>query len=129
MRAGSCDTWWRVVCRYARSTAVMSMIGAILGLGDRHLDNVLVNLDRGDIVHIDYNICFDKVGLILFLATFLFFCVELLFIYYFSVISIMLLSCLKLLLVHQCVKLGMTREYQRNGYSSLPRERLSSTII
>ncbi|EPB74623.1 FATC domain protein [Ancylostoma ceylanicum] len=60
MRAGSCDTWWRVVCRYARSTAVMSMIGAILGLGDRHLDNVLVNLDRGDIVHIDYNICFDK---------------------------------------------------------------------
>ncbi|ETN76508.1 phosphatidylinositol 3- and 4-kinase [Necator americanus] len=60
MRAGSCDTWWRVVCRYARSTAVMSMIGAVLGLGDRHLDNVLVNLDRGDIVHIDYNICFDK---------------------------------------------------------------------
>ncbi|KAJ1373165.1 hypothetical protein KIN20_035506 [Parelaphostrongylus tenuis] len=38
----------------------MSMIGAILGLGDRHLDNVLVNLDRGDVVHIDYNICFDK---------------------------------------------------------------------
>ncbi|KJH42634.1 FATC domain protein [Dictyocaulus viviparus] len=61
MRSGSCDTWWRVVCRYARSTAVMSMIGAILGLGDRHLDNVLVNLDRGDVVHIDYNICFDKV--------------------------------------------------------------------
>ncbi|KAE9417311.1 hypothetical protein Angca_002712 [Angiostrongylus cantonensis] len=60
MRSGSCDTWWRVVCRYARSTAVMSMIGAILGLGDRHLDNVLVNLDRGDVVHIDYNICFDK---------------------------------------------------------------------
>ncbi|KAK6029598.1 phosphatidylinositol 3- and 4-kinase, partial [Ostertagia ostertagi] len=60
MRAGSCDTWWRVVCRYARSTAVMSLIGAILGLGDRHLDNVLVNLDRGDVVHIDYNICFDK---------------------------------------------------------------------
>ncbi|XGW21489.1 hypothetical protein V3C99_004448 [Haemonchus contortus] len=60
IRAGSCDTWWRVVCRYARSTAVMSIIGAILGLGDRHLDNVLVNLDRGDVVHIDYNICFDK---------------------------------------------------------------------
>ncbi|PIO52505.1 hypothetical protein TELCIR_26188 [Teladorsagia circumcincta] len=38
----------------------MSLIGAILGLGDRHLDNVLVNLDRGDVVHIDYNICFDK---------------------------------------------------------------------
>uniref|UniRef100_A0A1I7WZU0 HET domain-containing protein n=1 Tax=Heterorhabditis bacteriophora TaxID=37862 RepID=A0A1I7WZU0_HETBA len=60
MRSGGGDTWWRVVCRLARSTAVMSMVGAILGLGDRHLDNVLVNLDKGDIVHIDYNICFDK---------------------------------------------------------------------
>lgn len=61
VRAGSSDTWWRVSCRLARSSAVMSIIGAILGLGDRHLDNLLVNLDKGEIVHIDYNICFDKV--------------------------------------------------------------------
>ncbi|CAI4225354.1 unnamed protein product [Auanema sp. JU1783] len=60
LKSGGGDTWWRVVSRLARSTAVMSMIGAILGLGDRHLDNLLVNLDTGDIVHIDYNICFDK---------------------------------------------------------------------
>lgn len=38
----------------------MSIVGHILGLGDRHLDNILVDFCRGDIVHIDYNVCFDK---------------------------------------------------------------------
>ena len=65
MKAGSSDTWWRVVCRFARSTAVMSIIGAVLGLGDRHLDNLLVNIDRGEIIHIDYNVCFDKVRFVI----------------------------------------------------------------
>ena len=60
MKAGSSDSWWRVCSRLARSTAVMSIVGAVLGLGDRHLDNLLINLDKGEVVHIDYNICFDK---------------------------------------------------------------------
>ncbi|XP_037497644.1 uncharacterized protein LOC105631693 isoform X3 [Jatropha curcas] len=46
--------------RYSGSVAAMSMVGHILGLGDRHLDNILVDVCSGDIVHIDYNICFDK---------------------------------------------------------------------
>ncbi|KAL3998360.1 Phosphatidylinositol 3- and 4-kinase family protein [Acanthocheilonema viteae] len=60
LRAGSSDTWFRVTERFARSTAVMSIVGSILGLGDRHLDNVLVNFEFGHVVHIDYNVCFDK---------------------------------------------------------------------
>uniref|UniRef100_A0A0R3RSZ9 non-specific serine/threonine protein kinase n=1 Tax=Elaeophora elaphi TaxID=1147741 RepID=A0A0R3RSZ9_9BILA len=60
LRAGSSDTWFRVTERFARSTAVMSVVGSILGLGDRHLDNVLVNFEFGHVVHIDYNVCFDK---------------------------------------------------------------------
>ncbi|CAL1541344.1 unnamed protein product [Lymnaea stagnalis] len=52
--------WWQVTQSYARSTAVMSMIGYIIGLGDRHLDNVLVDLATGEVVHIDYNVCFEK---------------------------------------------------------------------
>ena len=52
--------WWQVTQSYARSTAVMSMIGYIIGLGDRHLDNVLVDLASGEVVHIDYNVCFEK---------------------------------------------------------------------
>ncbi|KAI6701259.1 hypothetical protein NL676_015583 [Syzygium grande] len=46
--------------RYTGSVAAMSMVGHILGLGDRHLDNILVDFRSGDILHIDYNICFDK---------------------------------------------------------------------
>lgn len=46
--------------RYSGSVAAMSIVGHILGLGDRHLDNILVDFCRGDIVHIDYNVCFDK---------------------------------------------------------------------
>ncbi|KAK9287064.1 hypothetical protein L1049_015473 [Liquidambar formosana] len=46
--------------RYSGSVAAMSMVGHILGLGDRHLDNVLMDFCTGDIVHIDYNVCFDK---------------------------------------------------------------------
>lgn len=52
--------WWNSVQIYSRSTAVMSMIGYIIGLGDRHLDNLLINLSTGQVAHIDYNICFEK---------------------------------------------------------------------
>lgn len=45
---------------YARSAAVMSMVGYIIGLGDRHLDNVLIDMTTGEVVHIDYNVCFEK---------------------------------------------------------------------
>lgn len=38
----------------------MSIIGYIIGLGDRHLDNVLVDLNTGEVVHVDYNVCFEK---------------------------------------------------------------------
>ena len=52
--------WWKSIQFYTRSTAVMSIIGYVIGLGDRHLDNVLVNLNTGEVAHIDYNICFEK---------------------------------------------------------------------
>ncbi|KAG9067370.1 Serine/threonine-protein kinase smg1 [Linnemannia hyalina] len=52
--------WWKKSVRFARSTAVMSMIGYVIGLGDRHLDNILIDITTGDLVHIDYNVCFEK---------------------------------------------------------------------
>lgn len=51
--------WWHTVRRYSFSVAVMSTIGYIIGLGDRHLDNVLIDLNTGEVVHIDYNVCFE----------------------------------------------------------------------
>ncbi|CAI2173764.1 5161_t:CDS:10 [Funneliformis geosporum] len=52
--------WWEKSVSLSRSLAVMSIIGYIIGLGDRHLDNILIDFDRGEVIHIDYNVCFEK---------------------------------------------------------------------
>lgn len=52
--------WRQVIRNYSQSIAVMSVIGYVIGLGDRHLDNILIDLATGEIVHIDYNVCFEK---------------------------------------------------------------------
>ena len=41
--------------------AVMSMVGYILGLGDRHGENILLDTTCGDVVHVDFNCLFNKV--------------------------------------------------------------------
>ncbi|KAB0796118.1 hypothetical protein PPYR_10179 [Photinus pyralis] len=58
--AVSAGEWWQMIRNYSYSVAVMSTLGYIIGLGDRHLDNVLVDLTSGEVVHIDYNVCFEK---------------------------------------------------------------------
>ncbi|CAI5704152.1 unnamed protein product [Peronospora effusa] len=53
------ESWTKSV-RFSKSLAVMSVLGYIVGLGDRHLDNILLCIDSGDILHIDHNVCFEK---------------------------------------------------------------------
>lgn len=52
--------WFSARLRYTRSCAVMSMVGTILGLGDRHGENVLLEEGNGGIFHVDFNCLFDK---------------------------------------------------------------------
>ena len=40
----------------------MSMVGYILGLGDRHGENVLYDSTTGDSVHVDFDCLFNKVS-------------------------------------------------------------------
>ncbi|KAI8211797.1 Protein kinase rad3, partial [Colletotrichum sp. SAR 10_77] len=54
------STWFSARLKYTRSCAVMSMVGTILGLGDRHGENVLLERDNGGIFHVDFNCLFDK---------------------------------------------------------------------
>lgn len=45
------EQWWSSTIHFGRSCAVMSVIGYIIGLGDRHLDNVLVDLRCGEVTN------------------------------------------------------------------------------
>ncbi len=38
----------------------MSVVGAVLGLGDRHPNNILWDGRKGELLHIDHNVCFDR---------------------------------------------------------------------
>ena len=44
---------------YTTSLATMSIVGYILGLGDRHPKNILIHKDLGKVVHIDFGDCFE----------------------------------------------------------------------
>ena len=43
------EQWWSSTQRFGQSCAVTSVIGYVIGLGDRHLDNVLVDLRCGEV--------------------------------------------------------------------------------
>eukprot|EP01038_Epipyxis_sp_PR26KG_P009200 gene9200-12410_t len=45
---------------FTRSCAVWSVIGYIIGLGDRHLENILLDTLNGECVHVDFDCLFDK---------------------------------------------------------------------
>ncbi|TKY50720.1 Serine/threonine-protein kinase ATR [Spatholobus suberectus] len=52
--------WFRARVAYAHTTAVWSMVGHIVGLGDRHGENILFDSTSGDCVHVDFSCLFDK---------------------------------------------------------------------
>ncbi|KAI9640177.1 serine/threonine-protein kinase M1 [Ciborinia camelliae] len=54
------STWFAARLRYTRSCAVMSIVGTILGLGDRHTENVLFEKGNGGTFHVDFNCIFEK---------------------------------------------------------------------
>ena len=53
-------SWFMARMSFVRSTAVMSMIGYIIGLGDRHLENINVDTTTGETFHVDMNCLFNK---------------------------------------------------------------------
>jgi ataxia telangiectasia mutated family protein len=53
------DVWFERRLAYTRSTAAMSILGYVIGLGDRHLHNILLDYVTGEVVHIDLGVCFE----------------------------------------------------------------------
>lgn len=52
--------WMEARKRYVTTAAVSSIIGYIVGLGDRHATNVMIDKHTAEIVHIDLGISFDQ---------------------------------------------------------------------
>lgn len=53
--------WHTSRTAFSRTAAVWCMVGHMLGLGDRHGENIMVDTRTGDCVHIDFACLFDKV--------------------------------------------------------------------
>lgn len=53
--------WFEARTAYTRSVAVWSALGHVVGLGDRHCENILIDTSCGECVHVDFDCLFDKV--------------------------------------------------------------------
>lgn len=58
-KSKNAESWLDRRSTFTRSLAVMSMVGYILGLGDRHPSNLMIDQVTGRVVHIDFGDCFD----------------------------------------------------------------------
>ena len=54
------DDWFSKRLAYTRSTAAISILGHVLGLGDRHGHNILLDEKTGEVVHIDLGVAFEQ---------------------------------------------------------------------
>uniref|UniRef100_G1KDX5 Serine-protein kinase ATM n=2 Tax=Anolis carolinensis TaxID=28377 RepID=G1KDX5_ANOCA len=52
--------WFEKRLAYTRSVATSSIVGYILGLGDRHVQNILLDEQSAELVHIDLGVAFEQ---------------------------------------------------------------------
>ncbi|KAL1576399.1 Serine/threonine-protein kinase Tel1 [Candida albicans] len=54
------DSWFESRVKYTHGIATSSIVGHILGLGDRHCNNILIDRSTGEPIHIDLGVAFDQ---------------------------------------------------------------------
>ncbi|KAI9026899.1 armadillo-type protein [Hyaloraphidium curvatum] len=59
LKSRNSEAWLDRRTNYTRSLAVMSMVGYVLGLGDRHPSNLMLHRYSGKVIHIDFGDCFE----------------------------------------------------------------------
>ena len=52
--------WTAARNTYVRTTAAWSMVGYVVGLGDRHTENILFDSTSGACVHVDFACMFNR---------------------------------------------------------------------
>jgi phosphatidylinositol kinase/protein kinase (PI-3 family) len=60
LKAQTAECWLKQTNTFAISTGVTSIVGYVIGLGDRHPSNLLVDKFSGSVVHIDFGDCFER---------------------------------------------------------------------
>lgn len=56
----SATDWYEARKKFTLTAAAWSAIGHVIGLGDRHSENILVETTTGRIIHVDFDCIFDK---------------------------------------------------------------------
>eukprot|EP01130_Rhizamoeba_saxonica_P008636 TRINITY_DN3490_c2_g1_i1.p1 TRINITY_DN3490_c2_g1~~TRINITY_DN3490_c2_g1_i1.p1 ORF type:complete len:1462 (-),score=255.39 TRINITY_DN3490_c2_g1_i1:71-3847(-) len=59
LNSSNSETWFEKRLTFINSLACVSMVGYILGLGDRHPNNIMINKNTGMIINIDFGDCFE----------------------------------------------------------------------
>lgn len=54
------ESWYNARLKFTRSHATWCVIGYLIGLGDRHGDNILLNTQNGEVANVDFDCLFDK---------------------------------------------------------------------
>ena len=60
LKAPSAEAWLKQINTFSISTAMTSIVGYIIGLGDRHPSNLLLDKFTGKVIHIDFGDCFER---------------------------------------------------------------------
>jgi FKBP12-rapamycin complex-associated protein len=59
LKAPDSEKWVRRMCVFSRTCGLMSVVGYLLGLGDRHTSNLMIHKDSGSVIHVDFGDCFE----------------------------------------------------------------------
>jgi hypothetical protein len=60
LKSQTAEAWLKQVNTFAISTGMTSIVGYVIGLGDRHPSNLLIDNVSGSVIHIDFGDCFEK---------------------------------------------------------------------
>ncbi|CAK8988792.1 unnamed protein product, partial [Durusdinium trenchii] len=60
LKCGDPSVWFAKRVLFSQSQALWCMLGYLVGLGDRHLENILIDTESGRLVHVDFDCLFNK---------------------------------------------------------------------